>query len=108
MHPILQRRIRLVLYLAAWSPALALLGYAGRADGATSWLQAAAQLGPACLLFAFACLSPWWVCRVRPLRFSEWGSLLMTWISASLCAGVLLAGIARLTTGMANRPSPNL
>jgi two-component system sensor histidine kinase AlgZ len=108
MHPILQQRIRLVLYLAAWSPALALLGYAGRADGATSWLQAAALLVPACLIFAFACLSPWYVCRVRPLRFSEWIGLLLTWVSASLCAGALLAGMARLTAGIANRPSPNL
>src|SRR4051794_27002558 len=108
MHPILQQRLRLVLYLAAWTPALALLAYAGRADASTSWLQAAALFLPAFALFAFACLPPWHISRTRPLRFSEWSGLLGTWTVASLAAGALLAGIAHGTTALANKPSPNL
>ena len=91
MHPILLRRIRLTLYLAAWTPALALLAYVARANGETSWLRAAALLAPAAVVFAFACLSAWYVCRVQPLRFSEWAGLAVTWTSASLSAGALLA-----------------
>jgi hypothetical protein len=86
--------MRLVLYLAAWSPALALLAYIARANGETSWPRAVALLGPACLVFAFAALSPWNLCRVRPLRFGEWTALGMTWGSASLSAGALFAGVA--------------
>ena len=108
MHPILQRRIGLVLYLAAWSPVLALLAYSARANGETSWPRAVALLLPACLMFAFACLSPWYLCRVQPLRFSEWTGLAVTWTSASLSAGAMLAGVAWLAANMAGRPSPNM
>src|SRR5438552_167038 len=87
MHPILQRRMRLVLYLAAWSPALALLAYVARANGETSWPRAMALLAPACLVFAFVALSPWNLCRVQPLRFGEWAGLAATWASASLGLG---------------------
>src|SRR5207245_979895 len=106
MHPILLRRIRLTLYLAAWTPALALLAYVARANGETSWLRAAALLAPAAVVFAFACLSAWYVCRVQPLRFSEWAGLAVTWTSASLSAGALLAGVAWAAASLANRPAP--
>ncbi len=108
MHPIFQRRLRLVLYLAAWIPVLALVAYAARANPAASWPQAAALLAPAILIFAFACLSAWFVCRVRPLHISEWTSLAVTWTAASLAAGALLAGIARLTAELAHTEPPNL
>jgi two-component system, LytTR family, sensor histidine kinase AlgZ len=108
MHPLFQRRIRLVLYLAAWSPVLALLAYLARANGETSWLRTAALLVPGCAIFAFACLSPWYLCRVRPLRFSEWTGLLVTWTSTSLSAGALLAGFVWLTAMIGRGPQPNM
>jgi two-component system, LytTR family, sensor histidine kinase AlgZ len=100
--------MRLVLYLAAWSPALALLAYVARANGETSWPRAMALLAPACLVFAFAALSPWNLCRVQPLRFGEWTTLAATWASASLSAGALLAAVAWATAYFVGRPSPNL
>ncbi|MBS1855268.1 MAG: histidine kinase [Acidobacteria bacterium] len=108
MHPILHRRLRLALYLAAWSPVLALAGYAARASRDTSWLRATALAAPAMLMFAFTCLSAWYVCRVQPLRFSEWNRLALTWGAASLSAGGLLAGIAWLTAEAAHAPNLNL
>src|SRR4051812_14882639 len=108
MHPILQRRMRLVLYLAAWSPALALLAYVARANGETSWPRAMALLAPACLVFAFAALSPWNLCRVQPLRFGQWTALAATWGSASLSAGALFAGVAWATAYAVHLPPPNL
>jgi len=108
MHPFFQQRLRLVLYLAAWSPVLALVSFAARADRATSWPRAMALLSPAMLVFAFACLSAWYVCRVRPLRFSQWTGLGATWATASIAAGGLLTAIAWLTASAAGQPAPNL
>ena len=108
MHPLFQRRLRLALYLAAWIPVLALTAYAARAGAVLSWPQATAQLAPAIFVFAFACLSAWYICRVRPLRFSEWTALLVTWASGSLAAGGLLAGITWLTAWITQTAVPNL
>ena len=68
MHPILATRVRILLYLAGWIPMLALLDYVLWTSGGVSWMDGAAVLAPACAVFAFACLSPWPLCRVRPLR----------------------------------------
>jgi hypothetical protein len=113
MHPLFQRRVRLVLYLAAWTPLLAPLAYAARTGGEPSWLGiawlgTAALLAPAWAIFAFASLSPWYLCRVRPLRFSEWTALLVTWSATSLSAGALLAGVAWATAVMVRWPAPNV
>ena len=70
MHPILASRRRLLAYLLAWIPILALLIYVAWASGGVTWRDAAAVLAPACLVYAFACLSPWYICQTRPLRLS--------------------------------------
>src|SRR5215471_21150125 len=93
MHPLLAARARFVLYLAAWVPLLALMSYAARL-GSASWLQTAAILAPAVLLFAFACLSPWYICRVQPLQLAQITRLMVTWTSAPVFAGGLLAASA--------------
>jgi signal transduction histidine kinase len=108
MHPILQRRVRLLLYLAAWIPALALLCFVARAPGDTSWLRALAAIGPACLVFAFACLSPWYICRVQPLRLSEVSGLALTWSTAAMGGAAILAGCAWMAATAAALPAPNL
>jgi hypothetical protein len=86
MHPILATRGRTLLYLAGWMPVLVLLDYLMWASGSTSWGRNAAVLGPACLLFAFACLSPWPMCRVRPLRLADAAVLAVTWAGAAAAA----------------------
>ena len=68
MHPILASRRRLLLYLLAWIPILALLAFVTRAATSVTWRDAIAVLAPACLVYAFVCLSPWYICRARPLR----------------------------------------
>ena len=62
MHPLLASRKRLVLYLLAWTPILALLVYMSHAAGARA-LDAVAVFEPALIAFAFICLSPWPICR---------------------------------------------
>jgi two-component sensor histidine kinase len=106
MHPILAARGRLTLYLAAWVLLLALLAFVSRVPGA-SWLPTAGVLVPACVVFAFACLSPWYICRVQPLQISEVTRLAVTWTSAAVSGGALLAGAAWLTARLSGQTPPN-
>jgi signal transduction histidine kinase len=106
MHPILARG-RLALYLAAWIPLLALLAYVSRAPGA-AWLATAGVLAPACLLFSFVCLSPWYICRVQPLQLSEVTRLSATWAPSAVTAGGLLAGSAWVAAHLLAQTMPNL
>jgi two-component system sensor histidine kinase AlgZ len=68
MHPILASGRRVLLYVLAWALILALLAVILWASGGVDWQTAVLGLAPACLLFAFVCLSPWYLCRALPLR----------------------------------------
>ena len=107
MHPILSSR-RLLLYLLAWTPVLALLVYVSWMAGGATWWAAAEVLTPACLLFAFACLSPWYIGRARPLRWSNLTELLITWTAASVTGGLLLVGAVWLTASVTGQVRPPL
>ena len=96
MHPILLSRRRLFLYLLAWVPLLGLLGYVVWATGGMSWQEALAVLAPACLVYAFACLSPWYLSRAMPLRISRAVNLAGTWTAAAVAGGLVFLGSARL------------
>ena len=108
MHPILASRRRLFAYLVAWIPILALLVYATRASGGPSWQDAAAVLAPACLVYAFVCLSPWYICRTLPLRLSGMSYLLATWTAAAMVVSLVLLGGAWLVAYLIGRPEPQL
>jgi hypothetical protein len=103
MHPILAERRRLLLYLAAWIPVLALLCAVTPAEKFT---DLAIVLGPACAVAAFAGLSPWYIVRVQPLRLSNLTGLVITYTGASLGAGALLAGSARLAAALLDKTPP--
>jgi two-component system sensor histidine kinase AlgZ len=96
MHPILVSGRRLSAYLLAWVPLLALIVYLAWEAAGMPWRDAAAVLAPACLLYAFDCLSPWYICRVRPLHASEPVTLAVTWLAAASAGGLTLAGSAWL------------
>jgi two-component sensor histidine kinase len=106
MHPILAARGRLMLYLAAWVPLLALLALVSRTPGA-AWLPTAGALVPACLVFSFVCLSPWYICRVQPLQLSEVTRLAATWAPAAISGGGVLAGTAWVASNLLRQPAPN-
>jgi hypothetical protein len=103
MHPILATRGRIVLYLAGWIPILALLDYVLWTSGGVSWMAGAAVLAPACAVFAFACLSPWPLCHVRPLRLSATAALTVTWAGAAVAASGTFVGAAWLSARMQGR-----
>jgi two-component system, LytTR family, sensor histidine kinase AlgZ len=96
MHPLLTSR-RLTLYLAAWVPLCALLAYATWASGRATWQDAAVSLGPACAVYAFICLSPWYICRARPLNLTNAADAILTFGAAAAAAGLALAGMVRLS-----------
>ncbi|MBI4875678.1 MAG: sensor histidine kinase, partial [Acidobacteria bacterium] len=61
MHPLLASRARLGLYVAAWLLLEILLAAAVVATGGIGWLEAAGVILPLYLLYAFACLSTWYL-----------------------------------------------
>jgi hypothetical protein len=107
MHPILASRRWFPLYVAAWVPVLALLAYITAGTAGIGWLTAAEVLAPACFICAFLCLSPWYLCRARPLGLARIPELTVTFTAAAASGGLLLAGLARLTAaGLGVRVSP--
>lgn len=85
MHPILESRQRLVFYLVAWIPVAAILTAVLR-RGLSSWPEAALIAVPMSLLYAFMCLSAWYVCLAVPMREQTVIRLLTTLSLASLVA----------------------
>ncbi|MCU1237861.1 MAG: signal transduction histidine kinase, LytS, partial [Candidatus Solibacter sp.] len=108
MHPIFAARVRVLLYLAGWIPVLALLSFVLRSSGGITWLDAAAVLAPAVLIFAFACLSPWPICRVRPLRIANIVPLIATWAGAAATSAGIFVTAAWASGALQTRPAPHL
>jgi two-component system, LytTR family, sensor histidine kinase AlgZ len=104
MHPILVSGRRLAAYMLAWVPLLALMVYVAWATTGMSWGDGAAVLAPACLIFAFDCLSTWYIARVRPLSLATAPSLFVTWLVAGIGGGLTLAGCAWIAGWLMNKP----
>jgi sensor histidine kinase YesM len=100
VHPVLASRRRLFLYLLAWTPLVALMAYVVWATGDMSWGEALAVLAPASAVYAFVCLSPWYLSRAMPLRISRAYSLAMTWTASAVAGGLLLLVCARLAASI--------
>ena len=71
MHPVLARRVRLDLYLAAWLPVAVLLAAALAIPVRRPWWEAAALGLPMALVAAFMSLAQWPMCRALPLHGSQ-------------------------------------
>ena len=95
MHPILARVERLTTYLAAWLIVAVLLAAVVTRQG-LGWLEALALLLPMCLVYAFACLSAWYVCRATPLTTSSVARVLASSALAAVVASGLWVGLMRL------------
>ncbi|HLY16409.1 MAG TPA: histidine kinase [Bryobacteraceae bacterium] len=97
MHPLLVSGAALAIYLAGWVPLAALLIYVLEASGTLGWEASAAIVAPACLVYAFVCLSPWYVVRMTPLRGSAVTRIIATNFAAAIAGSILLLAIARAT-----------
>ena len=96
MHPILASGRRVVFYAAAWALILGLLAAILLASGSVDWRTAVGGLAPACLLFAFICLTPWYLCRALPLR--QPNRALAPSLGAALAGSAVFIGAARLAS----------
>jgi two-component system, LytTR family, sensor histidine kinase AlgZ len=89
MHPLLAGKDRLGLYLLAWVPLAALLARMLTAGGELSWTEAATIILPLAAIYAFVCLSAWYVCRFVPIGPAGIPRLLL----ANLAAAALSSGL---------------
>lgn len=94
MHPILARVERLAAYLTAWLVVAVLLAAVLTRQDMT-WLAALSLLLPICLVYAFVCLSAWYVCRATPLTTSGAARVLASSAMAAVIATGLWIGLAR-------------
>ena len=94
MHPILARVERLAAYLTAWLVVAVLLAAVLTRQDVT-WLSALTLLLPICLVYAFVCLSAWYVCRATPLTTSGAPRVLSSSAMAAVIASGLWIGLAR-------------
>ena len=98
MHPILEDRRSLALYLLAWLLVGMLLTVGLRAD--SSWTTAAAFLIPSCLVYAFIGLSTWYLCRAFPIGGrSSWLTLVIVQMTAAATASVMWTALGYLWAG---------
>jgi two-component system, LytTR family, sensor histidine kinase AlgZ len=105
MNPIFARTARLALYLLTWIPAAGLLAALLAGPGSLSLPESIAVAGPLCLIYAFLCLSAWYLCRAFPLQ-SGILKLIGVHATASLVSASLLVLIGRLWAGVLAWLSP--
>jgi hypothetical protein len=94
MHPILSRIDRLALYLAAWLSACALLAGVFTRFG-LSWAEALVLLAPLYLVYAFVCLSAWYVSRATPLTGASGLRVLVSSVLSAVFASAFWVGLTR-------------
>ncbi|HET9271353.1 MAG TPA: histidine kinase [Vicinamibacterales bacterium] len=88
MHPILARFERLAGYLGLWCAIGILEGVVLTRQG-LGWPEALIQTLPPLLIYAFVCLSAYYVCRAMPLATSGVPGVLTASALAALVAAVL-------------------
>src|SRR5439155_2465268 len=93
MHPILQDWRRMLAWTAAWTPFAAILILVTRTLARLTLGESAITMGPAVLVLALVCLSPFYMCRALPLRSSKPARLLLNHLAAAL----VLSGCVMLT-----------
>jgi two-component system, LytTR family, sensor histidine kinase AlgZ len=101
VHPILESRRRLALYLVAWLPIAAVVAVIlrrGTFGFSLLWLEALIVAIPMCLAYAFMCLSAWYLCRAVPIRDQAMARLLTTLAAASLISSALWFALGQTWT----------
>jgi two-component system sensor histidine kinase AlgZ len=95
VHPILENRERLTFYLIAWLPIAAILTVILKRDP-SSWIEAVLVAVPMSFLYAFMCLSAWYVCLAAPMRGQSLARSMGTLAAGSALASsvwALLGGV---------------
>ena len=100
MHPILNDRRRLAIYVLAWL-LIGLLLMSGLSRD-SPWLTSAAFFLPLVLVYSFVSLSSWYVCRAFPITArSAYPRLIVAHVAvAALASGIWVAIAAAWTTAI--------
>ena len=96
MHPILARGGRLALYLAVWFAAGILLSSLIARPGGPGSIEALAIALPLAIVYAFFCLSAWYVCRGAPLASTGAIRLLVTTLASALITSAVWLLLGRV------------
>jgi len=109
MHPVFASRTNFLLYLVAWIPLGAMLGFVVVLSAPINWMEGALITAPVTLLLALDCLSPWYTCRYLPLRSTPAWKLLTNHVLASVVlSGVILLIARLLARGLTSSGLPGL
>jgi two-component system sensor histidine kinase AlgZ len=95
MHPILARGGRLALYLGLWVAVGILLGALLVSQIGLGWKPAGLVALPLASLYAFVCLSAWYVSRGMPLAATGAPRIIATAVTASAISGAMWLLAAR-------------
>lgn len=95
MHPLLATRGRVTLYLIAWLPLAAPLGFLLSTTGKLPLLEVECLIVPLVLFYALVCLAPWYMCKALPLGPSQVLKLLANHLPAATVAGLLWIIVAK-------------
>ena len=86
MHPIFCKKTRLAAYMLVWVLIGGLLTSLLRMPGTLTLTESAELAAPLCLLYAFFCLTPWYMCRHLPLVTTNPFKLTVQHLAAALLA----------------------
>jgi two-component system sensor histidine kinase AlgZ len=95
VHPILADRRRLNLYLLAWNPIALLLALFLAVGSGLPWIQSIALSIPLALVYAFVCLSGWYISRQMPRSVSDLFRLLGAHTAAAGLSSAIWVGSGR-------------
>jgi hypothetical protein len=96
MHPIFRNTTSLGAYLGLWTLLAAVIAALIRVPSTLGWSQALSVSVPLCMLYAFVCLTPWYLCRAFPLGLARGSRLVINQLGAAILACALWIGAARL------------
>jgi len=86
MHPIFCSKARFAAYMLVWLLIGGLLTSLLRMPGTLTLGESAELAAPLCLLYAFFCLTPWYMCRHLPLRTTNPIKIIVQHLAAALLA----------------------
>ena len=108
MHPILASRQRQLLYLGVWVGIGVLLGAVLEQVRPRPASELVLFLAPLVLIYAFVCLSAWWVCRANPPATTPIERLLGVVGGASVLGAVMWTMLATMWAIMLARAAQHV
>ncbi len=108
MHPILARTSRLILYLGLWLPLGSALASLLVETTALRGGEAVALALPLAIVYAFACLATFYLCRALPLQAEGLGGLIVTHVAAAGVSSALWIAAAMAWSRALEAVSPGV